>query len=173
VDSKRDQDQQALSITQAAAGEIIIGVIQGINESGMPLVQYPGNPRQEPLAAITTVTIEHRHVGRQVALLFNQGDALAPVVMGLIQNPLDAVLELQPETQAEENKEQQKTTNNRDEVYIDGQKIVFEGREQVVLKCGDASITLTKAGKILIRGKYLLNRSSGLNRIMGGSVQIN
>ena len=114
VDSKRDQDQQPLAITQAAAGEIIIGVVQGINESGMPLVDYPGSPQQEALAAITTVTIEHRHVGRQVALLFNQGDALAPVIMGLIQNPLDAVLELQPEAQAEESSKQQQTTNSRD-----------------------------------------------------------
>ena len=36
-----------------------------------------------------------------------------------------------------------------------------------------ASITLTSAGKILLRGAYILNRSSGVNRIKGGSVQIN
>ncbi|MEP7119602.1 MAG: hypothetical protein ABJE95_01785, partial [Byssovorax sp.] len=36
-----------------------------------------------------------------------------------------------------------------------------------------SSITLTRAGKILIRGAYVLTRSSGVNRIQGGSVQIN
>ena len=35
------------------------------------------------------------------------------------------------------------------------------------------NIMLTRAGKVLIRGAYLLSRSSGANRIKGGSVQIN
>ena len=62
---------------------------------------------------------------------------------------------------------------NVDDITLDGQRIVLEGKEEVVIKCGEASITLTKAGKILIRGHYLLNRASGVNRIMGGSVQVN
>ena len=45
--------------------------------------------------------------------------------------------------------------------------------KEIVLKCGKASITLTRAGKILIRGAYLLSRSSGPNRIKGGSIQLN
>jgi hypothetical protein len=56
---------------------------------------------------------------------------------------------------------------------IDGKRVTFDAREEIVLRCGKASITLTKAGKVLIRGAYLLNRSSGVNRIKGGSVQIN
>ena len=32
---------------------------------------------------------------------------------------------------------------------------------------------LTRAGKVLIQGAYLLSRSTGVNRIKGGSVQIN
>ncbi|MFT6389713.1 MAG: hypothetical protein ACJAUP_003106 [Cellvibrionaceae bacterium] len=58
-------------------------------------------------------------------------------------------------------------------VLVDGNKLVLEAKEEIVLKCGESSITLTKSGKILIRGKYLLNRSTGVNRIMGGSVQVN
>ena len=33
--------------------------------------------------------------------------------------------------------------------------------------------SLTKAGKVLIHGAYVSNRSSGVMRIKGGSVQIN
>jgi len=62
---------------------------------------------------------------------------------------------------------------NVEDILIDGKKITFSAKEKIVLKCGESSITLTKAGKILIRGKYLLNRSTGVNRIMGGSVQVN
>jgi hypothetical protein len=59
------------------------------------------------------------------------------------------------------------------DITIDGKTLTFDADEQIVLRCGKASITLTKAGKIIIRGAYLLNRSSGVNRIKGGSVQIN
>jgi hypothetical protein len=58
-------------------------------------------------------------------------------------------------------------------VVIDGKRISFDAKEEIVLRCGKSSITLTKAGKVIIRGAYLLNRSSGVNRIKGGSVQIN
>ena len=55
----------------------------------------------------------------------------------------------------------------------DGEKVVVSAQRELVLRCGKASITLTSAGKILIRGAYVLTRSSGVNRIQGGSVQIN
>ena len=38
---------------------------------------------------------------------------------------------------------------------------------------GIGRITLTKAGKVLIEGSYVLSRSTGVNRIKGGSVQLN
>jgi len=46
-------------------------------------------------------------------------------------------------------------------------------KDQLVLRCGRASITLTAAGKVLIEGAYVSSRSTGVNRIKGGSVQIN
>ncbi|WP_185235821.1 DUF6484 domain-containing protein [Teredinibacter franksiae] len=52
-------------------------------------------------------------------------------------------------------------------------KLFLEGKDEVVLKCGEASITLTRQGKVILRGKYILSRSSGVNRILGGSVQVN
>ena len=59
------------------------------------------------------------------------------------------------------------------EVTADGKRVTVSADQEIVLKCGDASITLTAAGKVLIRGAYLLSRSLGANRIKGGSVQIN
>jgi hypothetical protein len=59
------------------------------------------------------------------------------------------------------------------EVEADGERLVVSAREQLVLRCGKASITLTRAGRVIIRGESLLSRSSGVNRIKGGSVQIN
>ncbi len=51
--------------------------------------------------------------------------------------------------------------------------ILIEADKEITLRCGASSITLTRAGKIIVRGKYLSSRSSGVNRIKGGSVQIN
>ena len=58
-------------------------------------------------------------------------------------------------------------------IKIDGRKIMVEGRDEVVLRCGRASITLTRDGRVAIRGVKLSSRASGSNKIKGGSVQIN
>ena len=58
-------------------------------------------------------------------------------------------------------------------VEADGERLIVSAKEQLVLRCGRSSITLTKAGKVLIQGTYVSNRSSGVVRIKGGSVQLN
>jgi len=56
---------------------------------------------------------------------------------------------------------------------VDGKRVVLEGDQEVVLRCGDASITLRRDGKIVLRGAYIETTATGLNRIRGGSVKIN
>lgn len=167
------------SLSGISPGEIIIGTLTGIDEQGCPLVNYSGNSSDEPQVAVTTVGVDHQQLGRQVALLFANSDPQSPVIIGLIHSPLhEMIANYQPEdTKVEGTESEQETEQDEeskiDDVFIDGKRVVIEGQEEIVLKCGDSSITLTKEGKILIRGKYLLNRSTGVNRIMGGSVQVN
>ena len=59
------------------------------------------------------------------------------------------------------------------EVDADGERFVVSAKEQIVLRCGKASLTLTRDGKVLIQGAYLSSRSSGVLRLKAGSVQIN
>ncbi|HED33662.1 MAG TPA: hypothetical protein ENJ08_05500, partial [Gammaproteobacteria bacterium] len=153
---------------------------------------FAENPDDRPLTAISTVAVSQSQAGQQVALLFAEGKIENPVIMGIIHNPLNQMIDSfevmpeqnpeQPVTPLDDEKpgvqdgaqdEAQASGPVMEDAYVDGQRVVLEGREEIVLKCGEASITLTKAGKILIRGKYLLNRSTGVNRIMGGSVQVN
>jgi len=163
------------TVTTIAPGEILIGTLVGINAQGQPLVDYPENPLSQPIAAISTLGITPQHLDRQVALLFANGNPHSPVIMGIIHSPLQALLETyellpsvtpQSETAADEIPAEK-------DLIIDGKRVVIEGREEIVLKCGEASITLTRAGKILIRGKYLLSHADGVHRIRGGSVQVN
>jgi hypothetical protein len=58
-------------------------------------------------------------------------------------------------------------------IEVEGKRVVLSAADEIVLRCGKSSITLTRAGKVVIRGAYLLSRASGVNRIKGASVQIN
>ncbi|HLL03346.1 MAG TPA: DUF6484 domain-containing protein [Myxococcaceae bacterium] len=140
--------------------------------SGALLVDFEGN-RLGPLPARTTVPLtpeQHQRaiISRQsVVLMFENGERSKPLILGLVQevsaSPLvDAILEELP-------------TPERVEAIVDGKPriIEIEGEEEIVLRCGEASITLRRNGKILIRGSYVETRASGTNRIKGGSVQIN
>lgn len=59
------------------------------------------------------------------------------------------------------------------EALVNGKRVVLDAQDEVVLRCGDASITLRRYGRIVIRGTYVETRAQGVNRIRGGSVQIN
>jgi hypothetical protein len=59
------------------------------------------------------------------------------------------------------------------EARIDGRRVELEGRDEIVLRCGQASITLRRNGRIAIRGVEVETRAAGMNRIKGGTVNIN
>jgi len=54
-----------------------------------------------------------------------------------------------------------------------GCNAVIEGKDEVVLRCGKASITLRRNGRVVIRGVELETRARGLQRIKGGKIEIN
>lgn len=166
------------SVEVIAPGEIIIGTLTGFDNEGNGLVDYSKKKSDKPIVAISTVALTQSQTGRQVALLFAEGNPNKPVIMGLIHSPLHELIEnfeiaVDETDTTSSDKDGNTEPLKMDDVRVDGKKITLEGKEEVVLKCGAASITLTRAGKILIKGKYLLNRSTGVNRIMGGSVQVN
>lgn len=165
-------DEYATTEANIAPGEIIIGTLVAIRDDGQVLVDFAQNTSDSAIQAMATTVITQQQVNRQVALLFNQGDLSKPIIMGLIHSPLQAMLD-NFETQTETEKVELAGDLNIDDVKVEGNKVIFEAQEEMVFKCGESSITLTKSGKVLIRGNYLLNRSSGVNRIMGGSVQVN
>jgi hypothetical protein len=131
---------------------VMIGRLAALEASGDARVVFPGSPA-DGLPARSMAALSEADLGCEIALLFEAGDPRRPVVMGLMHGAA------RPAT--------------RPEAKVDSERIEFTAEKEIVLRCGNASITLTRAGKILIRGAYVLTRSSGVNRIQGGSVQIN
>ncbi|GAB4229302.1 MAG: hypothetical protein OHK0028_03320 [Deltaproteobacteria bacterium] len=145
------------------------GRLVGKNPEGNVLVEIDGLGRRvaRSIEGLDPNGLSRENnIGREVLLLFAGGDPDQPVIVGLMAEsgggaraaapglvPGDGVL---PE-----------------EARIDGRRLVIEGHEEVVLKCGKGSITVRADGKVVIRGTNLLSWSSGTNRIKGGSVSIN
>jgi hypothetical protein len=137
----------------------LIGKVAGFDPSGYALVEFEGNHLGRPVLSKQACALSSNDIGREAVLVFENSDPLKPVILGL----------LQPVTPIEH-------PNNASQpvsVSLDGEQLTLSAKNEIVLRCGKASITLTRAGKVLIRGAYLLSRSSGANRIKGGSVQIN
>jgi hypothetical protein len=143
---------------------LVIGRLAGWTDGGEPLVDLEGNPAGEPVPARSLVALERAAPGSEVALLFEGGDPKRPVVLGQLHEPR----EVEPETQV---RKERPALPIR--VDLDAERLTLTAEREIVLRVGKASITLTRAGKVLIRGDYLLSRSSGVNRIKGGSVQLN
>lgn len=59
------------------------------------------------------------------------------------------------------------------DIFVDGERILFEARKEIVLQCGKGSITLRADGKVVIKGTDLVSRSKGMNKIKGAAVRIN
>ena len=151
--------EQTSEVKNKRATDVTVGALVGFSAQGHPLVVFAGNPSQRGLEAKSTVQLETDDIGCHLALLFENGDANKPLIIGRIVSP-------QPTRK-------EKTTSQTLNVKMDGDTLCLRAEQQIELKCGKASITLTKAGKVLIRGAYILSRSSGANRIKGGAIQLN
>lgn len=149
---------EAAAAAFPAAG-VVIGELIGMRDEGrVPLVLYSGQHGTAGVAARTTVDLHGPHIGAKVVLMFEGGNLDQPIIMGVLRTG-----DGWPVTEAP----------GLVEADVDGERLIVSAREQLVLRCGKASITLTKSGKVLIQGSYLLSRSSGVNRIKGGAVQLN
>ena len=142
----------AATIEPSKIDGVVVATLAGFDEGGAPRITFSGNPLKRPVSARSTVALALTDVGKDLAVSFEQADPGRPIIFGKLWQP-----EAPPTVQA----------------GVDNERLVLSAKQEIVLQCGEASITLTKAGKVLLRGNYLLSRSSGVNRIKGGSVQIN
>ena len=142
----------------ASPAGIEVGELVALDEGGAAFVFIPARGTAA-LRARSVIDLHGAHIGRQVVVSFERDDATKPIVMGVLrgEGPNPEVPEALGSL----------------EIDADGERLWLRARDQLVLRCGRASITLTRSGKVVIDGTYVLSRSSGANRIKGGSVQLN
>lgn len=131
------------------------GVLQRLDQDGRPHVLLCAG--EDPVAAQSTVALKASDAGRRVLVLFENNDSDLPIIVGVLGGMHEGAVESGPPV----------------EVTIDGRRLTLHAERELVLQCGEASITLTRTGKVVVRGTALVSRSSGVNRIKGASVQIN
>ncbi len=155
----------------SSAPGVKVGKIVEVDGSGQILVNFAENPSGPVVARITAsvkrdILGKGNPSGREVLLAFENNDPRRPIIVDAMYSLIDELTQEPPVADDVE-------APAPKDAIIDGKRIVFDAEEEVVLRCGKASITLTKAGKVLIRGEYVLSRSSGPNKIKGGSIQLN
>jgi uncharacterized protein DUF6484 len=121
------------------------GILVGFAAHGVPLIEVSG----VKFHARSCSPILSSDIGHEVVVAFDASRAESPIVVGVIR-PTEAM-----------------------EFAVDGEKIVLTGHQSITLKCGEASITLDSNGKVVIRGANVVSHASGVNRIRGGSVELN
>ena len=138
---------------------VVTGELVAITEDGStPLVLFRGQQGTAALRARTVVDLHAAHIGQPVVLMFEEGDAARPIVMGVLRGAAGWPLQDVP---------------GEVQVEADGERMIVSAKSELVIRCGRASITLTRSGRVVIRGTHVLSRSSGANRIKGGAVLLN
>jgi hypothetical protein len=133
-------------------------------EGHVATVDYPENPHG-PLPARSTVELSVLRTAerREVLLVFEGERSDAPIIVGIMQ--VEAACDKVKDRPTEE--------HPMSHAALEGRRVTLEGQDEIVLRCGEASITLRRNGRVVIRGSYLESRARGVNRIRGGSVQVN
>ena len=127
---------------------VVLGQIVGVDPQGAPRVSWQDGPAATAQAVwMANPPAWPECVGVDVVLGFIDGDEQRPIILGLLGGP--RVSAPKPET------------------------LRIESGRELVIECGEAKIALRADGRIEIRGTHIISRSSGPNKIKGGSVFIN
>jgi hypothetical protein len=142
-----------------AAAAPSVGRLHGFGWDEGPLVVGLGETPEEIVPARSTVALRCDEIGAEVLVIYERNDLRRPIIVGVLRDRAassmaDAIV-------------------SPTVAQLDGERVVLEAEREVVLRCGAASITLTRAGKVIIKGTDLLSRSSGYNRLKGAAVDIN
>jgi hypothetical protein len=147
-----------------------VGRLVGFDARGRLLVEVPGTRSRLVARSVLRMDKALRRAvlqQRDVLLMFDGGDAKKPIVVGIVQptpdEPAAVDGELAPAPSG----------MLALEADVDGERVKLSAREEIVLQCGEASITLRRNGRVIIKGVQVDSQASGTQRIRGGQVRLN
>lgn len=145
-----------------SANGIATGSLAGLADDGTPLVSIAAWGLNG-IPARTLAPVESARIGETVALGFESGNPLRPIILGFMLAPAPvsapAVAEYEQEPAMD--------------ALIDGERVVLYAEQEIELRCGDAALILSADGRIQLRGTYITSHASATQRILGGSVNVN
>lgn len=134
---------------------IVLGQIDSVGAHGEITLLIPSfESRCQAVASL--VPVSGREAGKSVALGFEAGDPLRPMVLGYLFEA-----------------DKPGTKSSEPSLRQENGRWIIEADSQLELRCGEARIILDADGRIHIRGTYVTSHASASQRIRGGSVQIN
>jgi len=147
------------SANEELARTACTGRIYAIDVDGVVSVWIRGEKRPRPARLAVSATLEQIERAieshQPVLLLVEDDDQQRPIIVGFVEErvkpgPAQVV-----------------------EADVDGKRVRVVGQDEIVFECGNASITLRRNGRVVIKGTYVETHSDGTNRIKGGQVRIN
>lgn len=135
-----------------APSGVSVARFAGFDDAGRFLVAF--GDTEPPVCAWSTVGLTAADAGAEVAVGYERDGAGRLVILGRLR-------------------ESASVPTRETLVRVDGQRVTVRADQELELRCGNASVVLTRAGKVLINGSYVSSRSRGANRIKGAYVDIN
>lgn len=165
---KKKQQSAAtqLDFARTLGAAVRVGQVLGVNDDHTVVVDYPGNPATPVVARMLTSAANDLDVrqwlGQQALLVFENGDAQRPIVIGLLANTAAPV----------------RTSNtllrdHANNVQLNGKQLKFDGSESVAIVCGKSSIVMHADGRVVIKGTRLVSRAAESNKIKGATIDLN
>jgi len=145
------------------AGHLVLGTVAAIDTEGAIWISL-SQVSPQPVQARTIVDIDPTAIGAEVLLSFPAETDGRPIILGFVR---DRCTRKAPRAALDLDRDQV------DAYYLDKERIEIAAEQEIILRCGESSVTLRKDGKIIIKGMHVISRAKGANKIRGAAVTIN
>lgn len=139
----------------------VIGQLTASENPGEILVicdGYEPRPAQLLSGLNRSELINKATTGQRVLVVFIKGNPDEPVIVGMMENLLEELVFME---------------KSPVDALVDGERVMIRAEKEIALICGEGSITITREGRIVVKGRDIISRASQLNKIKGSSVELN